>query len=57
MSSDATLSKHVTLVSNDGFEFIVLREAAYGSHVIKSMLNPESGFAEAISGRCTFGDY
>lgn len=36
------LSKYVTLVSSDGFEFVVLREAACVSVAIKRMLNVES---------------
>jgi len=36
------LSKYVTLVSNDGFEFVVLREAACVSGAIKKMLDPKS---------------
>jgi transcription elongation factor B subunit 1 len=34
-------SKYVTLVSNDGFEFVVLREAACNSSAIKKMLDGE----------------
>ncbi|RFU31410.1 hypothetical protein B7463_g4935, partial [Scytalidium lignicola] len=48
------LSKYVTLVSSDGFEFVVLREAACISGAIKRMLDPKSNFAEATTGRCTF---
>lgn len=36
------LSKYVTLVSSDGFEFVVLREAACVSGAIKRMLDPKS---------------
>ena len=35
-------SKYVTLVSSDGFEFIVLREAACKSGAIRRMLDPKS---------------
>ena len=35
-------SKYVTLVSCDGFESVVLRDAAYISPLIKSMLDPKS---------------
>lgn len=35
-------SKYITLVASDGFEFVVLREAAMVSPVIKAMLNPRS---------------
>jgi hypothetical protein len=43
-SSDTTqgLSKYVTLISSDGFEFVVLREAACKSGAIKRMLDPKS---------------
>ncbi|KAL9127524.1 MAG: hypothetical protein Q9217_003612 [Psora testacea] len=46
-------STHVTLVSSDGFEFIVKREAACVAGTIKKMLDPQSNFAEAVTGRCT----
>lgn len=36
------LSKYVTLISSDGFEFIVLRDAACVSGAIKRMLDPTS---------------
>ncbi|KAH6851149.1 BTB/POZ protein [Chaetomium sp. MPI-CAGE-AT-0009] len=45
-------SKYITLVSSDGFEFVVLREAALVSPTIKGMLR--SPFVEAQTGRCTF---
>ncbi|TRX92258.1 hypothetical protein FHL15_006873 [Xylaria flabelliformis] len=55
MSSDGPeLSKYVTLVSHDGYEFVVLREAVLISSVIKGMLDPKSQFSEARSGRCVF---
>jgi transcription elongation factor B subunit 1 len=47
-------SKYITLVSGDGFEFVVLREAAMVSPIIKGMLDPRSKFSEALSGRCVF---
>ncbi|KAI1442437.1 POZ domain-containing protein [Annulohypoxylon stygium] len=47
-------SKYVTLVSSDGYEFVVLREATLVSPAIKSMLDPNSQFSEAITGRCVF---
>ncbi|KID91582.1 BTB/POZ fold protein [Metarhizium guizhouense ARSEF 977] len=59
-------SKYVTLVSGDGFEFVVLREAAMVSPIIKGMLDvrnmsssiqltPGAGqFAEAKDARCVF---
>ena len=42
MSSDEILFPYVTLVSDDGFEFVMLREAACGSGTIARMLNPTS---------------
>lgn len=43
MASNAPeLSKYVTLISSDGFEFVVLREAVMVSSVIKGMLDPKS---------------
>jgi transcription elongation factor B subunit 1 len=47
---------YLTLVSADGFEFVVLREAAMVSPVVKNMVNPASGFSEARTGRCCFED-
>ncbi|KAI9158420.1 Lariat debranching enzyme [Paramyrothecium foliicola] len=47
-------SKYITLVSADGFEFVVLREAAMVSPFIKSMLDPRSQFTEAREARCVF---
>ncbi|KAG5938425.1 hypothetical protein E4U59_003788 [Claviceps monticola] len=49
-----TPSKTVTLVSGDGFEFEVLREAALVSPVIKHMLDARSQFSEAKDARCVF---
>ncbi len=50
------LSKYVTLVSYDGFEFVVLREAACVSGAIRRMLDSRNGFAESVNGRCIFHD-
>jgi transcription elongation factor B subunit 1 len=47
-------SKYVTLVSGDGFEFVVLREATTVSPIISGMIDPRSGFAEAKDARCVF---
>ncbi|KAF4582014.1 transcription elongation factor b, polypeptide 1 [Ophiocordyceps camponoti-floridani] len=47
-------SKYVTLVSADGFEFVVLREAALISPIVKGMLDPRSQFTEAKDARCVF---
>ena len=51
-NGNASESKYVTLISRDGFEFIVLREAALVSPTIKGMLR--GPFQEAQTGRCTF---
>lgn len=48
--------KYVTLVSREGFEFVVLREATMASPAIRSMLDPERNFLEAQTGRCVFHD-
>jgi transcription elongation factor B subunit 1 len=45
------LSKYVTLVSSDGFEFVVLREAACVSGAIKRMLDPKSTLLQT-PGKC-----
>ncbi|RYO91386.1 hypothetical protein DL766_002170 [Monosporascus sp. MC13-8B] len=47
-------SRYITLVSSDGFEFVVLRQAAFISPAIKKMLDPKSQFSEARTGRCHF---
>lgn len=49
-------AKYVTLVSADGYEFVVLREAVMASPIIKSMLDTRSGFKEAVTARCEFSD-
>ena len=36
------LSKYVTLISSDGFEYIIRRETAYVAGTIKRMLDPKS---------------
>ncbi|KAI1765206.1 POZ domain-containing protein [Hypoxylon sp. FL1150] len=53
-SQNGTLGKYVTLVSSDGFEFVVLREATFISPAIKGMLDPKSQFSESRTGRCVF---
>ncbi|KLU89407.1 hypothetical protein MAPG_08378 [Magnaporthiopsis poae ATCC 64411] len=47
-----TPSKYITLISSDGFEFVVLREAAMASPTIKTMVNPQSQYKESIAARC-----
>ncbi|KAF7891906.1 hypothetical protein EAF00_008208 [Botryotinia globosa] len=49
-------SKYVTLVSCDGFEYVVLREAACTSVAIKKMLDPSSGWEESQTGVCRFSE-
>ncbi|TPX11862.1 uncharacterized protein E0L32_007360 [Thyridium curvatum] len=46
--------KFITLVSSDGFEYVVQRDATMVSPFIKSMLDPKSQFSEARTGRCVF---
>jgi transcription elongation factor B subunit 1 len=41
----AAPSKYITLVSADGFEFCVLRDAAMVSPIIKGMLDERSAFS------------
>lgn len=47
-------SEYVTLVSAEGYEFVVQRASTEVSPVIKRMLDPRSQFAEAQSGVCNF---
>ncbi|BCS20425.1 elongin C [Aspergillus puulaauensis] len=54
MSSEPTQHDYVTLVSGDGFEYIIPRNTACVSGTIRRMLDPSSKFAEALSGRCVF---
>lgn len=49
---DTNESKYVTLISSDGFEFVILREATLISPTIKGML--KGPFAEAKDSRCSF---
>lgn len=53
---DTTDSQYVTLVSNDGFEFILKRSAAIISKFIARALDTSRGqaFGEAQAGRCEF---
>ncbi|KAJ5638556.1 elongin-C [Penicillium herquei] len=45
-------STFVSLVSCDGFEYILPYETACVSGTIRRMLDPTSNFAESRSGRC-----
>ncbi|KAI9882698.1 MAG: hypothetical protein M1823_005558 [Watsoniomyces obsoletus] len=51
MPAPPTPSEYVTLISNDGFEFIVRRSSACVSGALKRMLNTTSGFSEAVQNR------
>lgn len=50
MADDKT-SQYVTLVSNDGYEFKLLRSAACIAGTIKKALDPMSGFRETTQNR------
>ncbi|KAJ5102274.1 hypothetical protein NUU61_004496 [Penicillium alfredii] len=54
--AQSTQSEYVTLVSCDGFEFIIPRSAACISGTIRRMLDPSSNFSEAVTGRCVLND-
>ncbi|EED13141.1 transcriptional elongation regulator Elc1/Elongin C, putative [Talaromyces stipitatus ATCC 10500] len=43
---------YVTLVSGDGFEFVIPRSTACVSGTIRRMLDSSSKFSEAITGTC-----
>ncbi|OXV10375.1 hypothetical protein Egran_01867 [Elaphomyces granulatus] len=49
-------SEYVTLLSGDGFEFVIPRSAACVSGTIRRMLDTSNNFSEAISGRCVLED-
>ncbi|KAI1840248.1 hypothetical protein JX265_013040 [Neoarthrinium moseri] len=55
---DSAPSRYITLVSSDDFEFVVLRDAAMISPMIKSMLERRGpagmSLLEAQTGRCAF---
>ncbi|KAL2870666.1 elongin C [Aspergillus lucknowensis] len=53
-SSESPQAEYVTLVSGDGFEFIIPRSTACVSGTIRRMLDTSSKFSEALSGRCVF---
>ncbi|KAF2401516.1 POZ domain-containing protein [Trichodelitschia bisporula] len=42
----------ITLVSSDGFEFVVRKKAALRSGTIRRMVDQGSGFREGVTGRC-----
>ncbi|KAI4625369.1 uncharacterized protein J4E87_005216 [Alternaria ethzedia] len=49
--ADDKPTEYVTLVSNDGFEFKILRSAACIAGTIKKALDPLSGFRENAQNR------
>ncbi|KAF2704570.1 POZ domain-containing protein [Pleomassaria siparia CBS 279.74] len=51
--ADSNLTEYVTLVSNDGFEFKILRSAACLAGAIKNSLDPTYGFKEGSDNRVT----
>ncbi|KAI9787152.1 MAG: hypothetical protein M1839_003387 [Geoglossum umbratile] len=53
MTDDASTSEYVTLVSSDGYQFVVRRSAACVSGALKRMLDPKSNFSEAIENKAT----
>jgi hypothetical protein len=53
-SAEVSDSPYVTLVSSDGFAFTLRRECANRSGTIRRMLDPKSGFKEAVTGVCHF---
>ncbi|KAF2728750.1 POZ domain-containing protein [Polyplosphaeria fusca] len=52
--AETKISEYVTLVSNDGYEFKILRSAACVAGTIRKAMDPASGFKEAIESRMTF---
>ncbi|OQE22655.1 hypothetical protein PENFLA_c012G08928 [Penicillium flavigenum] len=52
----STDSEFVTIVSNDGFEFIIPRSAACVSETFRLMLS-STNFPEGRTGRCVLEDY
>ncbi|KAI7943363.1 hypothetical protein MJO29_013207 [Puccinia striiformis f. sp. tritici] len=50
MAQDASGSKFVTIVSEEGFRFIIPKQAAVLSNTLKDMLSEDMGMLEAESG-------
>ncbi|KAJ0261426.1 Elongin-C [Hirschfeldia incana] len=50
------MGETVKLISMEGFEFIIDREAAMVSQTIRSMLTSPGGFSESKDGVVTFPD-
>ncbi|KAJ5783128.1 hypothetical protein N7457_004902 [Penicillium paradoxum] len=55
--SGSSNSEFVTLVSRDGFEFIIPRNVACVSGTIRRMLDPSSKFSEGVTGRCVLDEF
>jgi transcription elongation factor B subunit 1 len=51
---DNKTTEYVTLVSNDGYEFKILRSAACIAGTIKRALDPQSNFQENTESRMDF---
>jgi len=52
--AEETAPDWVTLVSSDGFEFIIQREPAIVAGTIRRMLDPKNGFKESVTKTCHF---
>ncbi|KAI9834169.1 MAG: hypothetical protein M1826_005280 [Phylliscum demangeonii] len=48
--------EYITLVSNDGYEFVVRRAAAEASGYLRRMMDPRNNFSESISHRAVLGE-
>ncbi|KAI9305781.1 BTB/POZ protein [Cunninghamella echinulata] len=54
--SEENQSEYVKLISSDGFEFIIHREAAMRSGTIKNMLSGPVQFRESVENEIPFRD-
>ncbi|KAI6898615.1 hypothetical protein KC318_g9413 [Hortaea werneckii] len=54
MASASSETDYVTLISNDGFSFVVQRSAATISPMVRKMLDPQSMFMEAKNNTVRF---
>ncbi|KAI9713500.1 MAG: hypothetical protein M1820_000882 [Bogoriella megaspora] len=52
----ADQSDYVTLISSDGFEFVIKRSAAQIAGAINKMLDPKNSFQESVTSRCHLHD-
>lgn len=46
----------IKLISQDGFEFIIEKDAALGSNTIKSMISAKLGFSESLTNEIHFSE-